>query len=104
MTNGEYSFKQDLKKLKPQFGANFTWQPGEIPHIIRLLMNEEISIFTACVFETLLKWSHNGDDQDNFLFEDHLKKVRKTHKFFKIDINTYKKAVTEHYRSLPKQN
>lgn len=104
LSNGEYGFKQDLVKFKSPLVANFKWQPGEIPHIIRLLMNEEVSIFTACVFETLTKWTHNGDDQDNFLFEDHLKRVRKTHKFFKIDINKYKKAVIDHYKDLPKQN
>lgn len=99
LTNGEYIFSEDLKKMGPSLRADLDFSNGQIPNIIQKLMSNEVSLFTACALEAMLGWTHFGGDDSNILFDDIIKRVRKSHKFFKININTYKGIVVSHYKT-----
>lgn len=94
ITNGEYSFKNDLGKLKKPFGTNFRVEnDSEIPYIIQLLMREEISLFTACVTRKLMDWTQQIPT--NVITSNSIEMINKSFRFFKIDTTTYKKLVLE---------
>lgn len=93
IVNGDYFFKNDLSKLKRPLPTNFNGENTEdIPYIVKLLMTDEVSLHTACVFERLINWT---DKTNNILIQNTVQQVKKSHRFFKIDLNNVKKILVE---------
>lgn len=91
VVNGEYIFKEELGKLKKPLSTNFSIDgSSEIPYILVLMMEENISLYTACVFERLINWTNKVENE---FVDDITSKVKKSHKFFKMNLESLKKII-----------
>lgn len=96
LTNGEYTFRQDLLNLSPPFTSNFpSGKTEQVPVILQKYISEDISLYTACVFESMMNWTQKIE---NLWVEDQIKLIRKSCGFFKFDINRYKQIVLERFK------
>lgn len=100
--NGEYWFRKDLNQLKTSFNDNFVVDSSNsMPYLLQLLKSDKISIFTACVFETLIncdsKWSKTPQ---YMIFRNLSLKIHKSAGFFKIKSDKYKVIVLKHFNDL----
>lgn len=92
--SGIYTFKEDLGALKKPFGTNFTVEnQDEIPEIIKLYMQEKISLYTLCATRKLMDWT--AKLPSNMLTAETIDMITKTYRFFKIDALSCKQAVIE---------
>lgn len=103
-SSGAYIFKNDLNRLKNSFWDNFELANGQtLPYILRLLREKEISYFTVCVFQKLLKLDDRWQNHDSYMiFEDESKKIVKSVDFFKIDDVKYREMVLSHFNTKTK--
>lgn len=101
LEKGMYLFKQDLVELKHNFGDNFVVDSkSSIPYILKLVRSDEISIHTACVFESLLSCNDKWCKSDQFLIFSNLsKKISKITPFFGIQNDKYRAIVTDYFRN-----
>lgn len=96
LTNGSYLLKQDLMHLKSPFGVNFTIESEyDIPYIAKLLVEDKISLHTACILQYLTKWA---DKCHSPIIDDVLFQVRKSYRFFKLNEVEVKGMIIDHYK------
>lgn len=96
LTNGEYIFSQEIGNLKEPFADNFIVENGQIPHIIYLINEGKISLFSACVLQQLVNWTDKIID--NVVLQTQAEKINKSYKFFKIDQTNVKKILLDRYK------
>lgn len=94
--NGEYFFKEELNKLRLPLNSNFNIETSEeIPYIIYLINSNQISIYTACIFNKLIKWANKTK---NPLITTQVNKINKSQDFFKYDDRSVKEILQKHIK------
>jgi len=90
--NGEYIFKEHLKCLKGSFKKNIS---GEIPKVVSLYLDEEIDLFFISVIHHITGFLNAH--KESFFIGDLSKKIIKKTGFMKVDVDTYRRFVIEHF-------
>lgn len=95
-----YVFKQDLKKLKSDFDANLISQDGQHPFLLRLYLQEEITLETLTIIDMLTNcfkyWCKNISD--NIVLPHINSSVQNYKPFMKVDKNKMRQIVVDEFK------
>lgn len=92
LTNGNYIFSEEIKKLKVPYGSNFNVELNSVPYILQLYLNDQISLYSICILDRIFRWSSKID---NPIFQEYIKKINKSRQFFKYDEQSAKRQLIE---------
>ena len=67
----------------------------DIPYIAKLLVEDKISLHTACILQYLTRWA---DKCHSPIIDDVLFQVRKSYRFFKLNEVEVKGMIIDHYK------
>jgi len=100
-----YTFQSDLRKLDPDFNANFTVPEGDLPPAMKLYMYDKITLETVTILDLLLNFSPRWGKKvvDTLVFPDINRRITKYKPFLdrKIDKAKFKRMVLDEFNTTP---
>jgi hypothetical protein len=94
-----YLFKQELSKLKPNFDSNFKSDDHTHPYVLKLYLQQEISLETLVILVDLVKCSNYWSRKYEYdpIVEEVLTKIMKYRPFLQYDRSAVKKIVIDYF-------
>lgn len=97
-----YIFEQELRKLNPNFAANFATKDGQHPQLLRLILRKEVSLETVILLQNLLNFFDTWREQikDPILWPTIYKRLYKYQPFVKCDIKKIREIALKHFKDM----
>jgi hypothetical protein len=94
-----YTFKEDLKKLNPDFDSNLRVAKHEFPELITKYMGGHVSLDTVCIIVAITGCMKYWDkSMAHFpMWDDISLKIKKYLPFMSIDADKYKKIILDSF-------
>lgn len=94
-----YVFKNDLKKLKDDYHANFVVKNGQHPYVMSLYLQKEISLETFTILARLSNVYALWENEivDKFVASDIIRLSKKYYPFLAFDKEKFSKIVKQHF-------
>jgi hypothetical protein len=94
-----YTFKNEIKKLKPDYHENFLVKDGQHPYVMTQYLRREISLET---FTILAKISNvyplwEKEVVDKIVAHDIIRLSKKYYPFIEVDTKKFSRIVKEHF-------
>ena len=97
-----YTFSQDLTKLNDDVRENYVVKQGQHPVLLKLLLQDEITIETVVILEDMWKFKPVWDDQiiDTIVWPSYSLKIERFRPFLNYDKKKFLELAIEHFRSV----
>ena len=97
-----YTFSQDLTKLNDDVRENYVVKQGQHPVLLKLLLQDEITIETVVILEDMWKFKPMWDDQiiDTIVWPSYSLKIERFRPFLNYDKKKFLELAIEHFRSV----
>lgn len=99
-----YTFREEIKVLDPDFGANFTVKPGQHPRLLKLFMSGKISLETLVIVVDLsrcLKYWTEKLDPDDLIWQDVSNRVIKYRPFLEFPKARFRQILRDQFEKNP---